>query len=301
MKVKAVRRRTHDGQVYNIATPPNENYFANGILVHNCYQGSTRQGQHAPFDVFDNLARALKELRVFECALGGGETTAHPRFVDILRAFRKQGVIPNFTTYSLAWLKDPKVWIPIIREAGSFAVSCDCAAKVLKLAERLKQNGLLIRRQGFVPDERAVANCRVSVQYVLGTSTVAELEALLRAADQCALQVTLLGYKQDGRGSQYTPHPTEGVWEMVTRLRDEGDLPSLAIDTALAAEWLPHLQEAGIPSWMYHVEEGRFSCYIDAVASTIAPASYGDRSLQQPLDLTRWSLEEAIQRAFVTF
>ena len=66
MKIKSIRRVHYTGPVYNIATPPNQNYIANGVLVHNCYQDSTPAGKHADRDLLRSIAYACGEARVFE-------------------------------------------------------------------------------------------------------------------------------------------------------------------------------------------------------------------------------------------
>ena len=50
-------------------------------------------------DVFDYLLNELRKNRVLQVALGGGEPTLHPNFVQILRKLRIEGnIIPNYTT-----------------------------------------------------------------------------------------------------------------------------------------------------------------------------------------------------------
>ena len=88
-----------------------------------CYQDSTREGTHADYERVTRYFDYMKELGVFEVALGGGEPTLHPRFIDILKYSREVGIVPNFTTY-----RSPRVWgnalIDVVREyAGAFAIS----------------------------------------------------------------------------------------------------------------------------------------------------------------------------------
>ena len=46
MKIKRINViENFEGKVYNFHCTPNENYFANGILVHNCYKGNGK-GAH---------------------------------------------------------------------------------------------------------------------------------------------------------------------------------------------------------------------------------------------------------------
>lgn len=63
-----------------------------------CYQDSTVAGGHAKSSDIYHIAQSLSRLRVFEVAIGGGEPTMHPQFVNILTTFRNNHIVPNFTT-----------------------------------------------------------------------------------------------------------------------------------------------------------------------------------------------------------
>lgn len=45
-KIKKITRENFKGTVYNIGTLPNHNYFADNILVHNCYKSNTTKGRN---------------------------------------------------------------------------------------------------------------------------------------------------------------------------------------------------------------------------------------------------------------
>ena len=46
MKIKQITTKQFNGNVYNIGVEKHHNYFANGILVHNCYQNSNETDTH---------------------------------------------------------------------------------------------------------------------------------------------------------------------------------------------------------------------------------------------------------------
>lgn len=102
MKIKNITKCSYSGKVYNIGTLPNHNYFANNILVHNCYQDAKESGKHA-----DNLVERLKgyfgsldkNQKPFQVAIGGGgEPTLHPDFIEALKALKDIDIVPNYTT-----------------------------------------------------------------------------------------------------------------------------------------------------------------------------------------------------------
>lgn len=61
-----------------------------------CYRDSQPDG---PLMSLDDYEFVMKHLpATFQLALGGGEPTEHPNFIDFLRISRKYGKVPNYTT-----------------------------------------------------------------------------------------------------------------------------------------------------------------------------------------------------------
>jgi hypothetical protein len=228
------------------------------------------------------LADALGELKVFEAAIGGGEPTMHPNFVDILGQFRKRGIVPNFTTRSLSWLRDPRRWPKIIEQAGAFAYSIDSD----RIEEDVDDLASVLDYNGIDPE-------RANVQAIIGPGLIdneAKLCWLLDAAMNRKLRVTLLGYKTTGRGAEFKAkslprNNPPGWWVKTIKERaDEHKYQDIGIDTVLAAEGQEKLAAAGIPSYMYQTKEGGFSCYIDAVKRKIGPSSYCEEQEMKDCD-----------------
>jgi hypothetical protein len=226
-----------------------------------CYQGSTHAGKHADLKMISQAAHALARMKVFEVAIGGGEPTLHPKFVEILEEFRSYGVLPNFTTKSLAWLRDASVWPRITKVIGGFAYSVDKAEDVRKLASLLEANSI---NDGLA-----------SVQYVMGSSPLYVLGQVVRECAHSNIRLTLLGYKTTGRGSSFKPEKYDGWLDEIVRLRDkERVYVNIGVDTALAAESKDALGAAGIHPKLYATREGAFSMYLDAVEMKVGPSSY---------------------------
>lgn len=226
-----------------------------------CYQSSTPDGGHADITDIMSIAQTLGEMRVFEVALGGGEPTLHPDFVDVLEAFRERGVVPNFTTRNLGWLREPKRLKSIMELCGNFAVSVDSAT--------------MIEEVSTLTDYHGVGRERCNLHLVMGTMSQYVFRQLLDAASGRGLGVTLLGYKRQGFGRQISPIPY-GWWLAEVQEvcnRNRGSF-RVAIDTVLAAESREVLRAANIPDWMITFEDGKFSCYIDMVKRQMGPNSY---------------------------
>lgn len=225
-----------------------------------CYQGSTKEGKHADMSYLCRLAHECGKARVFEVAIGGGEPTTHPKFLEILYYFWSHGVVPNFTTRETKWLSNKPFREEVLKHCGAVAFSFTEVATLSRL----------LAKHNF-PHERAV------IHYIVGADH--GLPEVLAAAYHHQLAVTLLGFKTTGRGAKY-PSRKEDWAAAVQAL--ESNCPRISIDTALAAESGDALARLDVPKWCYHVEEGAFSMYIDAVAQTAAPSSYSGKPVPLP-------------------
>lgn len=66
-----------------------------------CYQDSKPENNHY-IDAIEKINKFFgvmtENQKPFQVAIGGGEPTLHPHFVDILRTFYELGITPNYTT-----------------------------------------------------------------------------------------------------------------------------------------------------------------------------------------------------------
>jgi len=245
-----------------------------------CYQGSTGGGKHADVGMFYRIAETLGQLRVFEVAIGGGEPTLHPKFLQILDAFKSRGIVANFTTKNLAWLRDAMAWPKIMEKIGAFAFSVDDEKDVEQLAALLEVNG--------------IDTSQASVQYVMGSTDVYKMERIIEKAADARLRITLLGYKTTGRGSSFKPQPYKDWVKRVKKLYEQKHYFTLGIDTALAKESGGELADERIPTKLYATDEGKFSMYIDAVDGKIAASSYVEDIAMKRADLQNLTKEKLV-------
>ena len=235
-----------------------------------CYQGSTPNGLHASFESITEIADELARLKVFEVALGGGEPTQHPRFHDIVTMFRQKGIIPNFSTRNLEVLKDRELF----RHIGGFAYSIDNADQIDTLKAAIDAAPLSIKGPyEIIPRENEII-VDVSVQVALGTITAKELKKIFKKADEYGMKVTLLGFKEVGRGEYFDKHKTINWLKIAKELNDDYKCPTIGIDTMVAKKWELDLKSNNISTVLYSTEEGKFSMYIDAVRGRMAASSY---------------------------
>lgn len=96
MKIKSISRENYSGKVYNIGTLPNHNYFANNILVHNCYKSNTTTGQNMSLETFKSIFHKLPDT-ITQIAFGIGSLDTNPDLYNIMSYCREKDVIPNIT------------------------------------------------------------------------------------------------------------------------------------------------------------------------------------------------------------
>lgn len=229
-----------------------------------CFQDSTTSGQSADPDYVHSLIRNLGEMGVFEIAFGGGEPTADPNFLDYIKCCVDYRIKPNFTTFHTGWMRDPELVALVKENCGRFAVSVNSSSKVYQAYEDAKKHGL---------------QDRISFHYVLGTASEFDLKYIIEACGSKYVPLVILGYKTTGRGSEFKPQKNNKWLEYAAASKCR-----IGIDTALAQAEQERLQPF-IDKRLVTVYEGKFSCYIDAVAKQIAPSSYCDKSEFKSIDM----------------
>jgi len=249
-----------------------------------CYQKSGYDGEHADYFEVAKLIEALAELQVFEAALGGGEPTMHPDFIDILKKCKEYRIVPNFTTRNFDWFRDSKNVEVFEQCCGRVAFSVDRPCDVTDVAT--------------IRDYHYFDSHRVSVQVVDKVSDVIELA---KAAKKHGVELTLLGFKETGRGEKYqfSKRQTEqligfgAIRELYGHRLDArfyGLASSgLSVDTKYLADHLDEIQKSGIEPRLYTTKEGVFSMYIDAVQRKMGPSSYCSVRDQVAIDVDRTS------------
>lgn len=235
-----------------------------------CYMGSTIKGTHADNYLLGRLVRLMSELNVFEVAIGGGEPTLHPYFDDFVLSLHANGIVPNFTTRNLSWLRDPVRAKAITEVCGAFAFSVDESSKV---------------REAYATWLPYQDKIKLNIQVVPGAMWPDRLEDILQTCKTLHIPVTLLGYKSTGRGGE-----PKYDYDWMAIVKKVG-LSRVTIDTLLAKD-LP----ADVPPIFYHTQEGAWSMYIDAVTGRAGASSYSENLTS--FSLNDYYLEGAIRKIF---
>lgn len=263
-----------------------------------CYQSSTKEGVHAPLENIKEYVDRLSELKVMEIAIGGGEPTMHPDFIEIIKYIHEKGMIANFTTYSLAWLKKDKIVKAVRKYVSAIGVSVHSISDI----EKVEKIHLVINENDTFSIYRSSEDdVRVMAQHVFGSIDPGETSQLLMRVWEKNIPMLLLGYKSVGFGVNVEPYNMESVIGLI-KLAAGGKsyygpkLEFLAVDTAFVDKFSKVLESIGVSSKLMSSPEGKFSMYIDAVESTMAPSSYCEADDFSKLPSTSEEIKELFSK-----
>jgi hypothetical protein len=221
-----------------------------------CYQGSSKDGKHASLDDLRYLLYQLESAEVFEIAYGGGEPTQYPHLVELLKATKEHNITPNFTTKNIKWLHDNIM--EVVDIIGSCAVSVMCSSD--------------LKRIQTIREFYDIRRHKICAQVVMGTVSQDTFKEIVKTACECNIPLTLLGYKNIGRGPSFQQYDYSNWMDVVKSVISSNDWYKIGVDTALVQQSTQQMLDA--PNWLYHKDEGQFSWYIDAVSKTHGPSSY---------------------------
>lgn len=250
-----------------------------------CYQGSTKEGQHAPIKRLKSIIETLGQNGTFELAIGGGEPVDHPDFGQVFHIARDNKITVNFTSYGVDWASDKDH--PVVkamkdtRWSGGIGVSVHTKRdieKVTRLSNALSGAGIW--------------GAQVMAQTVIGATSVNATFAILEDCIKEDRPLLLLGYKTTGRGKTFAQRKRteDEVKKLLKRAKAHIEAPleedrwgytskrkfTLSVDTAFLDVYGHLLDEMNVPVQLRTSPEGKFSMYIDGVENTAAPSSYCD-------------------------
>lgn len=234
-----------------------------------CYKGSTKNGAHMQYDDVYRFVSDIEQAEVFEVAIGGGEPTQCPHLIPLLTRLSDSGIVANFTTKSIEWLENETTANVILPLIGAFAYSATDIKPLDRILSIFKYRNYPINK--------------FTVQIVPATLMKYKFKTILEWCGRNGIRITLLGFKETGRGAEfkrtkikttYDKFDEESWLEMIKEVHAEKIYPIIAIDTTLAAKYEDELHKENIAEYLYHIEEGKYSAYIDAVSMKFGPSSY---------------------------
>lgn len=242
-----------------------------------CYQDSTKKGKHASFETIKKIGQVLFNSGVLEVAVGGGEPTLHPNFIDIIKYYDSLGLTVNFTTKNYSILKNPLITNLIKDHVGAFAFSVDSKKDILEIQNLITSLGETI----------SPIHHKICLQHPVGSCSKQELAEMIKQLYEFPFNpiITFLGHKDTGRGPKsLVKASNKDVLEILCHLYAYSDLKRIRtpyrginIDTTFAKNLEEEIKEViGADCWnkTMTTKDGKYSAYVDATTETVAPSSY---------------------------
>lgn len=239
-----------------------------------CYQDSTIMGKECDFETLQNIATSLKKVGTFEIVLGGGDVLTHPELINIIKLFTNKLIKVGITIKYKQNLIIPE---EIIKNVNTIAISIDdhdCLN--YKTIQWCKQ---------FISEwkNKNIFNsmCKgVYFQFILELSNLKNITYFIKEMQEKTtnmINVNLLGFKQFGRGEKC---------EVDLRYNENWIAESklwlaygcnTGIDSVISSKYKNKLIEYGVNKNQLVCEEGKSTCYIDAVEKYVAPSSFTEK------------------------
>lgn len=255
-----------------------------------CYKNCSFEGKHADLDYVKMAVETLGRLGVFEIAMGGGEIFEWPYLDEFLMEIKKQKKhqsIPNInlTTYSSEWLENRELVELVKDTVSAIGVSVHGITDLDRYFEIKSALNLMHWQRNFSEQNTNSTIKSIIAQHVFESIPFDKFMKLMVTLKDLHIDFLLLGFKETGRGANFKKYryTDEQIDEFAEFINDSWRI-TMSIDTALAKKQTRLLEK--IKAWRktYSTEEGKFSCYIDAVSKKMGPSSYCDP--EEMMDLT---------------
>lgn len=230
-----------------------------------CYANSSINGSFCDLSFIEHLSTILYKNKVMEVVLGGnGEPTLHPNFLEIIKIFNKKKFRLSFTTKNYSFFSSD-LYKKIEPLVGSIAVSCNSLEDFNKFLSNYNASNSV-----------AYYN-KITIQLILGLNPFNKTLKLIKEIvtnkkDRLfhSRKVTLLGYKNLGRGSEFTPYEIPSNW--LKKLKKI--YLTLGVDSYIIQKYKEDLIKFGIDDTYLLSREGLNTCYIDAITQQVYKSSF---------------------------
>jgi hypothetical protein len=267
MKPNKIIYEDYDGYVYNIEVENNHNYFVNNILVSNCHEKSTPDGEHGDLDnpVVDTFEPYT------EIAIGGGNPLSHPDLEKFLVHLKELKCFPNITINQVHFIEEFE--------------------RLKEMRDKKLFYGLGI--SVFNPDEDLAQKILEFPNAVIHTiAGILDENSIQKLMDN-KMKVLVLGYKNLGRGIGYQEANCGKIGTNMEILKEY--LPKMVNTCKVVSFDNLAIEQLGVKALLfkdkedewnefYMGDDGNFTLYIDAVNQTFAKNSCMPKDERFPID-----------------
>lgn len=238
-----------------------------------CYQSSTKEGKHGGIEEIETALNLLAKSKTMEIAIGGGEPTSHPEILRILQKTKSLNMLTCFTTKNFDLNEHPD-FLEILKTTDSIAFSCNSLVEVQKFfALRTIVNASDL-------DWDTLPDLYIQMIPELMSDEIFDKILSFISENMWGAKVTLLGYKDFGFGEKYKPKNRFATSQWIDTVKKYSNIQQtkFGIDSVLVSKWKKELIEQHVDPLAMVGEEGKFSCYLDAVNMTVHKSSFSKDS-----------------------
>lgn len=228
-----------------------------------CHEKSTTNGKHANLDDLLGVVSCLPAG--VELAIGGGNPLTHPDLLPFLKTLRERGIVSNMTINQ--------------KHLNSYY------DQIKYLIENKLINGVGISysNEKYIDDIVKIINITDNVVFhlIMGINNVSDIDKLNEVCinNNKKCKILVLGYKNYGFGLNFylknkNIEDNKNNWYMKLASKFYNDNITLSFDN-LAIEQMKLRRFFTDKAWktFYMGEEGKFTCFIDAVKQQFAISS----------------------------
>ena len=260
MKIDKISEQEYTGFVYNIGVKDNHNYYADDILVSNCYESSSSEGKHGNLNV-----EFIKSLHPYtELAIGGGNPLSHPDLHEFLKVLKENKIIANITIRQNDFLNN------------------------LELLKNYTDNKLLygIGVSLIEPTDEFIKEIQQFPNAVIHTiAGLLTKEQLIKLFNK-KLKILILGYKTRGKGENYKHEFEKDIFLNIEFLKQTilklTPLFKVVSFDNLAIEQLELQKQINPKVWeeFYMGDDGKHTMYVDLVKQTFSKNSLSEEGFE---------------------
>ena len=260
MKIDKISEQEYTGFVYNIGVKDNHNYYADDILVSNCYESSSPEGKHGNLNV-----DFIKSLHPYtELAIGGGNPLSHPDLHEFLKVLKENKIIANITIRQNDFLNN------------------------LELLKNYTDNKLLygIGVSLIEPTDEFIKEIQQFPNAVIHTiAGLLTKEQLIKLFNK-KLKILILGYKTRGKGENYKHEFEKDIFLNIEFLKQTilklTPLFKVVSFDNLAIEQLELQKQINPKVWeeFYMGDDGKHTMYVDLVKQTFSKNSLSEEGFE---------------------
>jgi len=253
-----------------------------------CYQNSKSGGYHMPLEDYKFIIGQLN--KTFQIALGGGEPTLHPDFIEILKVTREAGIVPNYTTNGIFLVGYDSDDIFIKYRNGNRARADSilsatkkyCGAVAVSYHENM--DVVKIATKEFIRE-----GITTNVHYVVNEDNIEEAGEFLTEDFEGLHAVIYLLYKPIGRAtSDKVVTSTSRLEKFINRVTELSEQTGIKIGfDACFCNYLVRYTDFD-PTYFDSCDSGRFSIYVSEKLN-VSPCSFNKNVFG---NLREQSLEE---------